>query len=203
MDIKRGAEAVVKITEHRVIKERIPKRYRQKELDQELRTSRTKREAKLLVLAKRAGVPTPLVKDVDLHKKILEVSTVIGDKIKDILNDLPMDEREHVCRTIGNQIGLLHARHIIHGDLTTSNMILEGERVFFIDFGLGEINESIETKGVDLLVFKKALYSAHWMIAEECFSHAVEGYQNSNPNADKVLKRLHSIERRGRYIKER
>jgi len=75
--------------------------------------------------------------------------------------------------------------------------------VVFIDFGLGEINESIEPKGVDLLLFKKALHSAHWRVADECYNAAAESYKNTYEKADEVLERLKSIERRGRYFSER
>jgi Kae1-associated kinase Bud32 len=201
--IQRGAEAVITIQDGLVLKERVKKSYREDLLDFELRQSRTKREAKLIAFAKRAGVPTPVVTKVDVTSGLIEMSHVKGDKIKDALSDMGAQYRTPVCRTIGEQIGKLHAHHIVHGDLTTSNMILAGGRIFFIDFGLGEINESIEAKGVDLLLFKKALHSAHWKVAEECFEAAVEVYKNVYEKADEVLQRLRTIERRGRYFSER
>lgn len=201
--VKRGAEAVVTITEAHVVKERVPKGYRAVELDNLLRTGRTKREARLIALAKRAGVPAPLIRHVDPEKGVIEMSHIEGDKLKDVLNYMPASKRIEVCQIIGEQIGRLHRRHIVHGDLTTSNMIFTGSQVVFIDFGLGEINESIESKGVDLLLFKKALHSAHWQIADECYSTAVNAYQKVYEKADEVLQRLKTIERRGRYFSER
>jgi Kae1-associated kinase Bud32 len=127
------------------------------------------------------------------------MSHVKGDKLKDVLNEMTGEQRKRVCKLIGVQIGRLHDSNIIHGDLTTSNMIHTGDRVVFIDFGLGEINESIESKGVDLLLFKKALHSAHWKVAEECFKAAAEGYKREYKKAEEVLERLKTIERRGRY----
>ena len=134
MVIKRGAEAVITIRNGSVLKERVKKSYREDRLDNELRMGRTRREAKLIALAKRAGVPTPFITDVDLGRASIEMSLVEGDKLKDVLNTLPPAKRRSVCKAIGRQIGRLHRNHIIHGDLTTSNMILSGGRVYFIDF---------------------------------------------------------------------
>ncbi len=203
VDVKRGAEAVVTISEDRVIKERVQKGYRETALDDFLRIGRTKREARLISLAKRAGVPAPLIRHVDPAKGVIEMSHVAGDKLKDVLNDLQPKKRIEICKIIGEQIGRLHVHHIVHGDLTTSNMILSDDRVVFIDFGLGEINESIEAKGVDLLLFKKALHTAHWRVAEKCFEKAAESYQKVYKKADEVMNRLSAIERRGRYFSER
>jgi len=201
--IKRGAEAVITITDVAVLKERVKKGYREKHLDDNLRSGRTKREAKRIALAKRAGVPTPFITDVDVGGGRIEMSHIRGEKLKDTLDAMPSLKRNEVCGVIGRQIGKLHTLHIIHGDLTTSNMIISEGRVFFIDFGLGEINESIEAKGVDLLLFKKALHSAHWKVAEKCFNTAVEAYEETYEKADEVLERLRTIERRGRYFSER
>jgi Kae1-associated kinase Bud32 len=202
-DIKRGAEAVITITDDSVLKERVKKSYREVHLDHSLRRGRTRREAKLMALAKRAGVPTPYIRDIDTSGSTIEMSHVRGDKLKDVLNDMQPQRQTEVSRIIGEQIGRLHSHQIIHGDLTTSNMIVSDKRVYFIDFGLGEINESIEAKGVDLLLFKKALHSAHWKVAEKCFKAAVEAYTKKYGKADKVLERLRVIERRGRYFSER
>ncbi|MFQ5801213.1 MAG: KEOPS complex kinase/ATPase Bud32 [Candidatus Hydrothermarchaeales archaeon] len=201
--IKRGAEAVITIKDGTVLKDRVKKSYREEHLDGALRKGRTKKEAKLMALAKRAGVPTPFITDVDVSEGSIEMSHVRGERIKDILNETASPKRKEICRTIGEQVGRLHKNHIIHGDLTTSNMILSQVRVYFIDFGLGEINESVEAKGVDLLLFKKALHSAHWKVAEECFTAMVEGYKEEYQKAEAVLERLKVIERRGRYFSER
>jgi Kae1-associated kinase Bud32 len=201
--VKRGAEAVITITDDSVLKERVRKSYREGSLDDNLRRERTRREAKLIALSKRAGVPTPFISDVDVRRGVIEMSHVEGDKLKDVLDSLSGSIMKEVCGKIGDQVGRLHSHHIIHGDLTTSNMIVHGSRIFFIDFGLGEINESVEAKGVDLLLFKKALHSAHWKVAETCFEAAVEGYSRRYGKAGEVLDRLRKIERRGRYFSER
>jgi len=200
--IAKGAEANLYLKNKSIIKERISKKYRVKELDEFLRKTRTKREAKLISLARRAGVPTPFINDIDMTNMSIEMEYIKGKKVKELL--FTTKERQKICREIGKLVGRLHANNIIHGDLTTSNMIFSEGRVFFIDFGLGEINESIESKGVDLLVLKKTLHSTHYEYEKMCWNAFVEGYFQEYPEkAMQVLQRLGIIEKRGRYFEER
>jgi Kae1-associated kinase Bud32 len=77
-----------------------------------------------------------------------------GKKISETLEDL---DWEDICQKIGASIAKLHDNNIIHGDLTTSNMILKKDKVFFIDFGLSFISGRIEDKACDLHLIKQAL----------------------------------------------
>ena len=107
---------------------------------------------------------------------------------------------------IGELIGRLHKNGIIHGDLTTSNMILNSEgTIFFVDFGLGEKSKELEARGVDLHLMKRALQSTHFRFAEECFNSVIEGYSKvlGCETAKNVLDKIKQIEKRGRYIAER
>jgi len=203
--IAKGAEANLYLKNGSIIKERVPKGYRAKELDEFLRKTRTKRESKLISLARRCGVPTPFIRDVDLTKMAIEIEYIKGEKVKNLLSFLRKDrkERRKICEEIGKLVAKLHANNIIHGDLTTSNMIFSEGKIFFIDFGLGEINEAIEAKGVDLLVFKKTLHSTHYEYEEDCWNAFVEGYSQEYDKAKEVLHRLRVIEKRGRYFAER
>lgn len=201
--IGKGAEANIYLDGDSVIKDRIKKVYRVKELDESLRKARNKKEAKLISMARAAGVPTPFITDVDNVKTSLTIEYVKGKQIKKILNAISKDERKRRCREIGRSAGKLHKNHIIHGDLTTSNMLLKDDKIYFIDFGLGEVNEAVEAKGVDLLVFKKSLRSTHFKYEKECLDVFLEGYSAEYKNHAEILKRLGTIERRGRYFSER
>jgi N6-L-threonylcarbamoyladenine synthase/protein kinase Bud32 len=201
--IGKGAEADLILVGDNVRKERRPKSYRAEDLDVFLRKSRTKREAKLLSLARRAGVPTPYVYDVDEERAVLEMRFLRGEALKRLLKVESPEGRETLCRQAGEAVGKLHASHIIHGDLTTSNLLRVDGRLFFIDFGLGGVSEAVEEKGVDLLVFKKTLYSTHHHHWETCFRAFLEGYRSAYEEAPVVLERLRVIERRGRYFTER
>jgi N6-L-threonylcarbamoyladenine synthase/protein kinase Bud32 len=200
--IEKGAEANIyfdKWLNHDVlIKERIPKSYRISEIDLRLRKERTKKEAKLLGEAKSCGVKTPLIYDVNKQKNILVLEKVHGKMIKEIFKDADIGKIKNISRNIGENIAKLHNCGIIHGDLTTSNLILEDDKIVFIDFGLGKNSDLIEDKGVDLLVFKKSISGIHYKIAEICFDEISKGYTKAN-NYDEIINKVEEIERRGRY----
>lgn len=198
--IGKGAEADLYLVDGIIKKERIEKKYRVGTLDQSLRSARTKREAKLVSLAKRAGVPTPVIYDVDNSGTTLTMSHIEGVQVKKIVADMGSDERQGLFKHIGTLVGRLHSAQICHGDLTTSNILVKGDDVYFIDFGLGEVSTAVEDKGVDLLVFKKAVHSTHYMHEHECLEAFFTGYKEEYPESDAVLTRLHEIEKRGRYF---
>jgi TP53 regulating kinase-like protein len=50
---------------------------------------------------------------------------------------------------------------VIHGDLTTSNMIYKDGQIYLIDFGLSYVKNSIEDRAVDLYVLERAFISTH------------------------------------------
>ena len=131
---------------------------------------------------------------------------VEGKQIKQVLNDMPHKERLRLCKHIGSAIGRLHKNGIIHGDLTTSNMILTPhDKIVFVDFGLGEFSDELEIRGVDLHLMKRALQSTHHKCAKECFEAITRGYAETagNEPTARVLEKVQEIERRGRYIEER
>lgn len=201
--IYRGAEAEICLScylEEKVVqKRRIPKSYRIKEIDSFLISFRTKEEAKLISEARSYGVSVPIIYDVDLEKGVITMQYLEGKRIKDILNDLDETERKRICNMMGKSIAKLHNNDIIHGDITTSNMILLDDRIHFIDFGLGGKNGEIETKGVDLHVLMEAFESTHSQ-HPDCFDYVLEGYKKEfNGNAGTVIKKIEDIVKRGRY----
>ena len=210
MLIKKGAEANLYLENWHgkkvIIKERIPKKYRLPVLDERIRTYRTVHEPQLMHEAKKAGVPTPTIYMVDLAKKSIIMEYVEGKQVKKILNQLSAKERIELCKKIGILIGRLHKNGIIHGDLTTSNVILTPNgKIYFVDFGLGEFSKELEAKGVDLHLMRRAFQSTHYLFAEESFNAVLEGYTEAvgEVEAKKVLEKIREIELRGRYIAER
>ena len=210
MLIKKGAEANLYLEEWHnrkvIMKRRLPKRYRIQELDKEIRSQRTLHEPHIIHKAKEAGVPTPTIFMVDVAEANIIMEFVEGKQVKQVLNDLPPEERLRLSRHIGELIGRLHKHGIIHGDLTTSNMILTPYgKVVFVDFGLSERSTELETKGVDLHLMKRAFQSTHYKYARECFEAVMEGYAEvvGEEEAKNVLEKIREIERRGRYVSER
>jgi Kae1-associated kinase Bud32 len=174
----RGAEAEICLSKYMgktaVQKRRVKKGYRIREIDSFLIASRTKEEAKLIAESRTYGVSVPILYDVDLAQGIITMEYLAGKRVKDILNSLEETERKHICQQIGENIACLHNHDIIHGDITTSNMILLDNRIHFIDFGLGCKNGEMEAKGVDLHVLMEAFGSTHSKYSH-CFSYVFEG----------------------------
>lgn len=210
--IKQGAEAKIYLAafeelyfpfneEKVIIKYRIPKRYRIKEIDEKLRKERTVREARILHRAKEFGVNTPYVYEVDLKDMKIIMEYIEGKRLKELLETIPIEERLRICREIGRQIGKLHEAGIVHGDLTTSNMILRGGKIYFIDFGLAEFDSSLEAQGVDLHLLRRAMESTHYKWFEKGFEEVLKGYEEiRGPEKRKEVEaKLDEIESRGRY----
>lgn len=192
--IAQGAEAKLYLTGNKIIKDRFKKDYRIKEIDKKLRKSRTKREAKIFDKLALIDFPAPKLIESDDKQKIV-MDFVKGPTVRDILEK---SNYKKLSSEIGKKVAILHNNNIIHGDLTTSNMILN-EEVYFIDFGLSFFSHKIEDKAVDLHLLKQALESKHYRIWEKCFKAALEGYKKECKDSSEVLKRLEKVEKRGRY----
>ncbi len=192
--VARGAEAKLYKENGKLVKERLSKGYRIKSLDQEIRKSRTKNEVSIIGKARRAGVNTPTI--FEEHDYTIVMEFIDGDKVKNILNE---DNLESICRQIGDQVGKLHKWNLVHGDLTTSNMILKDNDLYLIDFGLAQYSEKDEDKAMDLKVLEEALLSAHYELYEEALDIIYNVYKLTNGDHEPVLDRLDQIRKRGRY----
>jgi len=208
--IKKGAEADLYLEEWHglrvIVKQRPRKAYRHPSLDTEIRRFRTVHEAELLHYAKAGGVPTPAIYLIDVLNTTIIMQYIIGEQVKRVLNKLDSHDRVRLSLEIGKLVGRLHQRGIIHGDLTTSNMILTPSgKIYFIDFGLGEYSTGVEARGVDLHLMRRVLQSTHYKLVRECFPAILDGYSKvlGKGVADEVWKRVREIEKRGRYVAER
>jgi len=200
MIIGRGAEAVLKKEGDKLLKDRIKKSYRIPELDNKLRKERTRKEMNLMLAARRNRVNVPSVFEV--KDSILETEFIDGKTVRDILEKLGSKELKDVCEKIAVNIAKMHTAGIVHGDLTTSNMILYKNEVYLIDFGLGNFSNKIEDKAVDLHLLKEALVSKHNKVWEICFNTIIDIYKKQVKDSEQVIKRLEQIEKRGRYTKK-
>ena len=187
--IASGAEAVISLEGDTIIKTRIQKRYRLKEIDENLRRERTRTEARLISEARRCGVPTPIIRDiVDFE---IRMEYINGIALKNIITP-ELSER------IGELVGRLHTCGIVHGDLTTSNILFKDGKLFLIDFGLAYLDKSVEARGVDIHVLFQTYESTHEN-HEELIEAFKKGYSRAFIDAEEVIKRVKEIESRGRY----
>jgi len=208
--IRKGAEANLYSGEWYgskvIVKKRVEKKYRVEPLDKKIRAYRTVHEGQIMHEARKAGVPTPTIYLIGLSDFTIVMEYIDGIRLRDSLNDFSSEERVKACRNVGNLIGRLHERSIIHGDLTTSNMIQTSDgKIFFIDFGLSLYSTEVEDRGVDLHLVKRVLNSTHYKYVDQCFSAVLEGYSDEvgENKTERVLAKVREIEKRGRYFAER
>lgn len=192
--IAQGAEAKLFLEGDRILKQRFPKSYRIKEIDERLRGFRTRREAKILQKLEAISFCSPRLINSDNKENII-MKNLRGNLLKDVLEK---SDYKVLCSEIGMKIAILHNSSIIHGDLTTSNMVFSKE-VYFIDFGLSFFSEKAEDRAVDLHLLKESLESKHFRIWEKCFKCALDSYKKEAKNSSETLKRLEAVEKRGRY----
>lgn len=190
-----GAEATIYADGKNILKKRQPKMYRVKELDDRLRMHRMRREAKVIETLGKLGVPTPKLIATDETTATITMQLVEGKKARDTINGTNYPA---MAAEIGKNIGIMHKNNIVHGDLTTSNMISRSGKVYFVDFGLSLFSRKDEDKAVDLHLFRQALNSSHHEIAQECFEAAMAAYRGANSGWRKVMERLEKVEGRGR-----
>jgi len=197
-----GAEATVYLDDdssgsHKIVdKERLKKNYRHPDIDFELRKSRTRKEAKILKALEQYGFATKIKEQKEYN---IFMEYIDGIQLKRLL-----DKNPELAFMIGKNLTIMHDKDIIHGDLTTSNMILvkkdslpKSSKLFFIDFGLSFNSIKIEDKAVDIHLFKQALESKHFRVYDKAYKYFLKGY---TPEGKKeILERLEVVEQRGRY----
>jgi Kae1-associated kinase Bud32 len=196
--IQRGAEAVLYLDGRgRLVKERLRKGYRLPELDSALRRQRSRLEVRLLERARRSGVDVPHAQ-LSANDKIT-MDYVRGGRLKDVLDGMTRKEADAVARKVGETAAALHSSDIVHGDLTTSNMIMHGGKLYLIDFGLGKVSRKVEDKATDMFLLSEALQSTHFGISGPLWKNIINTYLQKYSDAREVLGRLAKIERRRRY----
>ena len=187
--IASGAEAVITLFEDTIIKTRAQKRYRLPEIDENIRRERTRTEARLISEARRCGVPTPIIRDITDFE--IKMEYINGTALKNIIDPLLSEQT-------GELVGKLHTCGLIHGDLTTSNILFKDEKLYLIDFGLAYTDRTVEARGVDIHVLFQTFESTHEN-HEMLIDAFITGYRKTFKFADDALERVKEIESRGRY----
>ncbi|HXQ94675.1 MAG TPA: KEOPS complex kinase/ATPase Bud32 [Thermoplasmata archaeon] len=206
--VSRGAEASIRAVEWlgwpAYLKDRESKSYRPKSLDERLRKERTRTEARLLVDARRLGVRTPIVYDLDLVKHRIILESLAGPTLRELLERHPADIEplRTALRAFGEGLGRLHAGGISHGDLTSSNVLFPSgpdAPPAFLDLSMGSRSPGVEELAIDLHLVEEDLRSLHAK-GEELLGEFVRGYEAGNPiGAAAVRARAKEIRGRVRY----
>lgn len=201
-EIAKGAEGSVYRTtflgRKAIMKVRSPKGYRIPELDKRIRSQRIRSEARLMREARSAGIKTPMVYFIDNVECSITMEEIQGDTVKKHLDEHPEDA-SRICKEIGRNIAMLHNARISHGDLTTSNMILDNDgNLCIIDFSMGASRVETEDMGVDIRLLERAFNSAHPDL-KDAYADIISAYCEVKTKPQQVLNKVQEIKERGRY----
>ena len=194
-----GAEAIIRddtfFGRKVIVKERISKKYRIKEIDLKLRRERTRKEVRLLHHLKIFGVKTPIIYDVDDFRITME--KIDGEPLVDILNDLDDETVKDILHKVAKIAAKMHRGNVAHGDFTTSNMIYSNGEIYLIDLSMGDKTENVEDFAVDVHMFDESFQSAHWPKY-----HLISDFYNEYRKmmGDEILGRVEEIRGRRRYV---
>ena len=197
--IKRGAEADIYLIQwynkKAISKVRIPKPYRHRSLDNEIRKYRTIHEAAMSSAAKEAGIISPFIYFTDPFQAEIIMEFIQGKSVKDVLTP-------QLSYKMGVYTALLHTNNIVHGDLTTSNFIAS-KKVVLIDFGLSYYSTRIEDKAVEIRLIRQVFSSAHTPLYKDVYESFIEGYLTvvDKKKMHRILESVSEIEQRGRYAR--
>ena len=185
-----------------VLKERFTKKYRVTELDQKITQQRINQEVRTMARCRRHGIACPAVYHVDNEKKSIYMEHVTdGKTVRDFIRASQQEGRDfsNLSQKIGVILAAMHDNDVIHGDLTTSNMIYNEAtgKLTLIDFGLSSVSGLAEDKGVDLYVLERAILSSH-PNTEGFFQQVLREYQHSSSKAISVISKLDEVRLRGR-----
>ncbi|XP_047137468.2 EKC/KEOPS complex subunit TP53RK [Hydra vulgaris] len=209
--IKQGAEAKVYKCEffgqEVIVKQRFKKSYRHPILDDKLTRKRTSQEVRSMLRCHKAGIKIPIIFFVnhvanEIYMEEIKDSTTLKEEIeKKSFCNLKQNELEDVMKNIGVIISKMHSAEIIHGDLTTSNILIKEEKnIYFIDFGLSVISNLSEDMAVDLYVLERAFLSTHPR-SSLLFSIILDSYIesfNDRKKVQEVISKLNDVRSRGR-----
>jgi TP53 regulating kinase-like protein len=192
----KGAESNIYLTKwynkKAISKIRIPKIYRHRMLDDDLRRRRTISESKMIALAKEFGLRTPYIYFVDTFRAEIVMEFISGTRASKVLTS-------SICNDIGRFVSTLHLFNIIHGDVTPANFIVN-RKITMIDMGLSFHSTRREDKAMDIRLFKEILKSTYYRFYSEFFGDFLDGYKSVNSKElDKILQRIDEIETRKRY----
>ncbi len=205
--LHRGAEADLFLSQlppwRVVVKRRVRKAYRHERLDDKIRRERTVKESSTLRDAKVAGARAPSILGLDIERFSIIMTFVDGLLARDVIDEMSDTHRLSLLEELGRQVGFLHSAGIVHGDLTTSNIIVPDDgKPFMIDFGMSARSSEPEDCGSDLHLLQRSLVATHALDSTNSLKRVAKGYREvaGEEAARSSLRKAAEIARRGRYF---
>ena len=204
---QRGAEADLLLSRidqwKLVVKRRTKKNYRYKSLDDSIRRERTFSEADAMHQAKVAGAKVPSIIGIDLETNSILMTQIEGTVLRDDLDGMNRPDALNLFQSLGAQIGRLHSAGIVHGDLTTSNIVVtKSGYPFLVDFGMSRRSGDPEDRGVDLHLLQRSITTSHVKNASPLITALARGYEETAGKAIRQSSwaKAREIAGRGRYF---
>ncbi|KAK6456966.1 kinase-like domain-containing protein [Scheffersomyces xylosifermentans] len=207
-----------------IIKFRPSKPYRHPKIDASITKNRTIGEVKFMAKLSKLGIKAPSVISADYKNGIIWMECLGSElpngevsSLKNWLWYLERNESEErcladdvklACNKVGELIGKLHMNDMIHGDLTSSNILLQNGEPMLIDFGLSSYSGLPEDKAVDLYVLERAILSTHSVFSDKYNQWLLEGYEAGHKSSEfgkkgnkklvETIRKLEDVRLRGR-----
>ncbi len=203
MLIAKGAEAELYLVEwfglRAVVKWRKPKSYRDPQLDYQIRRRRTVTEVRNMYICHSLGIDVPAVYFFDPQNAVIYMEYIEGETLRELINR----GQHHHLQQVGALVGKMHKSGLIHGDLAPTNVIHRGGRLYFIDFGLGDVKRGwsrrtavMFARDVNVLLRTLDMYGDKSEALRELFW---VGYREEMPMWRQVELEVARIRASGRY----
>ena len=214
--LNEGAEAIVTsgywLGKPAIKKFRRPRKWRHPELDSRLTKSRLTSEVRTLLKLQQLDFPTPSIFNLDLKNGIMFMEKVEGETLViKLKNELSLIDSKEIFSKLGALLRRLHLCGTTHGDLTTTNIILNEDRLVLIDYGLSQSTFEVESYGLDFHVLYECLQATHPNFPE-AMNQIVESYLDYDdsksqiqfeggtiPKSEEIISRFEQIKSRVRY----
>ncbi|MGC8975039.1 MAG: Kae1-associated kinase Bud32 [Thermoprotei archaeon] len=189
---------------HSVYKVRVRKPYRDPRLDTSLIKNRCETEAKILAELRLRGLNVPALYYVDVSKGLIVMEFIEGPLLRDLIRGGSEKIFKYV-EDLGGLVASIHDAGVVHGDITTSNVVVRSDEVYLIDFGLARYSKRLEDLATDIHLFIRSVESTHYSLKESLLRCFMRGYASIKGRefTDSLLLKVREIRMRGRYVEER
>ncbi|KAI8904749.1 kinase-like domain-containing protein [Gorgonomyces haynaldii] len=198
INLSQGAEARVFLLEwgqKRVVcKQRFKKKWRHPQLDEKITLKRVIQEARSLERC-HLKVRVPQLYLVDHVEMALYMEYIDFPSLRTCIN---AENCVEIGKQIGKELAIIHGLGVIHGDLTTSNMLWKDNQLVWIDFGLSYVSVLPEDKAVDIYVLERAITSTHPQEADQMLKTILDTYETEAKQGKEIIKRFQQVRMRGR-----